>query len=295
VTTYIEGGREYEVVLQAGADQRSQPSDLTNIHVRSDTSGQLIPLSNLVTTRDTAGATSYNRFDRMRAITISANLAPDYRLGEALDYIERVVAEELPSSARLSFTGQSRELKDSAGELYVSFALALIVVFLVLAAQFESWIHPLVIMTTVPLAVFGALAALAAFGYSLNIYTQIGIIMLIGLAAKNGILIVEFANQRRDDGVAFGEALLEAAQVRLRPILMTSVATVAGVVPLMLASGAGAEARSNLGLVVFWGVLFSTLLTLFIVPAFYALLARRTGAPGRKAALLEQQLADLPE
>jgi multidrug efflux pump len=289
VTTYTEGGREYEVVLQADAARRENPDDLKNVHVRSEASGSLIPLSNLITTQDTAGAATYNRFDRMRAITISAGLAADYRLGEALSYLERVVEEELPPSARLSFTGQSREFMDSAGELYTSFALAVVVVYLVLAAQFESWIHPLVIMTAVPLAIFGALAALAAFGYSLNIYTQIGIIMLIGLAAKNGILIVEFANQRRDAGAAFSAALIEAAQVRLRPILMTSIATVAGVAPLMLATGAGAEARSNLGLVVFWGVLFSTFLTLFIVPAFYALLAGRTNSPGKRAAQLAIQ------
>jgi multidrug efflux pump len=159
----------------------------------------------------------------------------------------------------------------------------------VLSAQFESFVHPVVIMTSVPLAVFGALAALGAFGYSLNIYSQIGVILLIGLAAKNGILIVEFANQRRDQGLPFDEALMDAAAVRLRPILMTSVATVAGAVPLILSGGAGAEARENLGIVVFWGVLFSTLLTLYVVPGYYALLARRTGSPGRVAAKLVEQ------
>ena len=163
-----------------------------------------------------------------------------------------------------------------------------------LAAQFESWIHPLVIMMAVPLAVFGALAALAASGYTLNIYSEIGIIMLIGLAAKNGILIVEFANQRRDQGLEFRAALIDAARTRLRPILMTSVATCAGVVPLMLATNAGAEARENLGMVVFWGVLFSTALTLAVVPAFYALLARRTGSPGERATRLVQQQAAVP-
>jgi multidrug efflux pump len=215
----------------------------------------------------------------MRAITLSANLAPGYALSEAIDYIEQVVREELPSTARLSYAGQSRELKESSGALFASFGLALVVVFLVLAAQFESWVHPLVIMTTVPLAVFGALAALGAFGYTLNIYSQIGIIMLVGLAAKNGILIVDFANQRRDAGATFKDALLEAAALRLRPILMTSLATAVGVIPLILASGAGSEARANLGIVVFWGVLFATALTLFVVPAFYFLFAARTHSP----------------
>jgi multidrug efflux pump len=227
----------------------------------------------------------------MRSITISAGLADGYALGDALTYLSRIAAEELPPAARLSFVGESREMLESANTIYLSFGITLLLVFLVLAGQFESWIHPLVIMVTVPLAVFGALAALLALGYSLNIYTQIGIIMLVGLAAKNGILIVEFANQRRDAGLPFDAALVEAAQVRLRPILMTSVATVLGVLPLVFASGAGAEARENLGVVVCCGLLFATALTLFMVPAFYSLLARRSGSPGRTAAELERQMS----
>jgi len=289
VTTYIDRGEEYDVWLQAEAADRANPGDLANIYVRSSNTGALIPLASVLTTRETAGAGSYNRYNRLRAITISAGLAPGYTLGEALGDVERAAAEVLPASARLSYKGDSRDLKESGQSLLLSFGLALLVVFLVLAAQFESFVHPLVIMTSVPLAVFGALAALGAFGYSLNIYSQIGIILLIGLAAKNGILIVEFANQRRDAGVAFADALLEAAQIRLRPILMTSVATVAGAIPLILAHGAGSEARENLGIVVFWGVLFSTLLTLYVVPGYYALLARRSGSPGRVAARLAEQ------
>jgi multidrug efflux pump len=289
VTTYLDRGEEYDVWLQAEAADRSNPGDLANIYVRSTTSGQLIPLANVLATRETAGAATYNRYNRLRSITVSGGLAPGYTLGEALAAIERVAAEVLPASARLSYKGDSRELKESSQSLLLSFGLALLVVFLVLAAQFESFVHPVVIMTSVPLAVFGALAALGALGYSLNIYSQIGVILLIGLAAKNGILIVEFANQRRDVGLPFDQALLEAAGVRLRPILMTSVATVAGALPLVFSGGAGAEARENLGVVVFWGVLFSTLLTLYVVPGYYALLARRTGSPGRVAAKLEQQ------
>jgi multidrug efflux pump len=289
VTTYIDRGEEYDVWLQAEAADRANPGDLANIYVRSTTSGQLIPLANLLTTRETAGAASYNRYNRLRSITVSGGLAPGYTLGEALDDIEKVAAEVLPGSARLSYRGDSRELKESSQSLLLTFGLALLVVFLVLAAQFESFVHPVVIMTSVPLAVFGALAALAVFGYSLNIYSQIGVILLIGLAAKNGILIVEFANQRRDAGQPFAEALLEAAAIRLRPILMTSVATIAGAVPLILSGGAGAESRENLGIVVFWGVLFSTLLTLYVVPGYYALLARNTGSPGRVAAKLVEQ------
>jgi multidrug efflux pump len=289
VTTYLDRGEEYDVWLQAEAADRSNPSDVANIYVRSASSGQLIPLQNLLATRETAGAATYNRYNRLRSITVTGGLAPGYTLGQALDDIERAAAVVLPPTARLSYKGDSRELKESSQSLLLSFGLALLIVFLVLAAQFESFVHPLVIMTSVPLAVFGALAALATFGYSLNIYSQIGIILLIGLAAKNGILIVEFANQRRDAGLPFAEALLEAAQIRLRPILMTSVATVAGAIPLILAHGAGAEARENLGIVVFWGVLFSTLLTLYVVPGYYALLARRSGSPGRVAARLAEQ------
>ncbi len=289
VTTYIDRGEEYDVWLQAEAADRANPGDLANIYVRSTTSGQLIPLANVLATRETAGAATYNRYNRLRSITISAGLTPGYTLGEALNDVERIAAEVLPGSARLSYKGDSRELKESSQSLLLSFGLALLVVFLVLSAQFESFVHPVVIMTSVPLAVFGALAALGALGYTLNIYSQIGVILLIGLAAKNGILIVEFANQRRDQGLPFEEALYEAAAIRLRPILMTSVATVAGAVPLVFSGGAGAEARENLGIVVFWGVLFSTLLTLYVVPGYYALLARRTGSPGRVAAKLAEQ------
>ncbi|HEY0975623.1 MAG TPA: efflux RND transporter permease subunit [Solimonas sp.] len=289
VTTYLDRGEEYDVMLQADRGDRSSPTDIADIYVRSDTSNRLVPLANVVTLREVAGAATYNRYDRLRAITLSASLAPGYTLGEALRYIEQVAGEELPATARISYKGESRELKESSAALYLTFMLALAVVFLVLAAQFENWLHPLVIMTTVPLALFGALLALWLSGNTLNIYSQIGVVMLIGLAAKNGILIVEFANQRRDAGLPFDQALLEAAQVRLRPILMTSIATCAGVVPLMLAAGASSEARRVLGLVIFFGVAFSTLLTLFVVPALYRLLCRRTGSPGQRAGELAEQ------
>jgi multidrug efflux pump len=290
-STYVDGGKEYEVVLQASAAQRVSPADLRSLYVRSDTTGALIPLANLVSSREMVGSASNNRYDRMRSITISAGLASGYALGDALTYLSTIAGEELPPAARLSFVGESREMLESANTIYLSFSITLLLVFLVLAGQFESWALPVVIMVTVPLAVFGALAALLSLGYSLNIYTQIGIIMLIGLAAKNGILIVEFANQRRDAGLPFEAALVEAAQVRLRPILMTSVATVLGVLPLVFARGAGAEARENLGIAVCCGLLFATVLTLFMVPAFYSLLARRSGSPGRTAAELARQMS----
>jgi multidrug efflux pump len=229
-----------------------------------------------------------NRFDRLRAITISAALQPGYPLGEALDFVEGVVEREMPPSVRLNFDGESREFKESGSELYFMFLLALIVVFLVLAAQFESFLHPFVIMTTVPLAVIGALVGLWVYGMSINVFSQIAGIMLVGLAAKNGILIVEFANQLRDRGVEFGEAVIEAASIRLRPVLMTSFCTAFGALPLMLASGAGAESRRAIGVVVFYGVVVSVLLTLAVVPAVYTLVARNTGSPQRIAKALER-------
>jgi multidrug efflux pump len=279
VTTFIDRDREYNVILQGRAEDRSTPSDLDNLYVRSDRTGQLIPLSNLVKLTEDAGATRLNRFDRLRAITISAALTPGYPLGEALDFVQKVVEKELPDAARLSFDGESRELKNSGGQLYLVFLLALVVVFLVLAAQFESFLHPFVIMTTVPLAVIGALLGLWMYGMSINVFSQIAAIMLVGLAAKNGILIVEFANQLRDRGVEYREAVIEAAAIRLRPVLMTSLCTAFGALPLMLASGAGAEARQAIGVVVFYGVMISVVLTLAVVPAVYTLVARNTSSP----------------
>jgi multidrug efflux pump len=205
--------------------------------------------------------------------------------------MEQVAEKRLPEAARVNWRGQSREYKESGTAMYVFFGLALLVVFLVLAAQFESFIHPLVIMMTVPLAMTGALAGLWLFGLSFNIYSQIGIIVLIGLAAKNGILIVEFANQLRDSGYEFREALVEASKIRLRPIVMTALATCMGAVPLVLASGAGAEGREAIGVVIFTGVAFSSFITLLVVPVFYMLMTHNTRSPGAVAA----DLADLEQ
>ena len=288
VTTYIDRDREYNVILQGRAEDRAIPSDLDNLYVRSDRTGQLIPLSNLVQLTEVAGPTRLNRFDRLRAITISAALSPGYPLGDALDFVEDVVARELPTTARLNFDGESREFKQSGNQMYFMFLLALVVVFLVLAAQFESFLHPFVIMTTVPLAVIGALVGLWMYGMSVNVFSQIAAIMLVGLAAKNGILIVEFANQLRDRGVEYREAVIEAASIRLRPVLMTSLCTAFGALPLMLASGAGAEARQAIGVVVFYGVTISVVLTLAVVPAVYTLVARNTRSPKTIARLIER-------
>ncbi|RME67105.1 MAG: efflux RND transporter permease subunit, partial [Alphaproteobacteria bacterium] len=264
------------------------PHDLANIYVRSTTSGALIPLVNLVRLSEAAGATELPRFNRMRAITVSASLAPNYPLGRAIDYVEEAAADILMPGARLEYKGEGRDFADASRALLLAFALSLLVAYLVLAAQFESFVHPLVIMITVPLAAVAALFGLWIAGMTLNIYSNIGIIMLIGLAAKNGILIVEFINQLRDRKMAFRDAIVTASTERLRPILMTALSTAIGATPLVLASGAGAEARATIGAVIFAGVLFSAVLTLFVVPVFYDLLARRTTAPGAQADALRR-------
>jgi len=234
------------------------------------------------------------RFDRMRSITISASLTGGYSLGEALSTLEEIVAENLPESARLNYDGESRDFKNTGSAIYTTFLMALVIAYLVLAAQFESFRHPLIIMTTVPLAITGALLGLKIFGSSINIYSQIGAIMLIGLAAKNGILIVEFANQLRDRGVEFREAIIESSKTRLRPVLMTSMCTAFGAVPLLLATGAGALSRQSIGAVVFFGVTCSVLLTLIVVPTVYGLIARNTHSPEYVAQLIEKLSSRAP-
>jgi multidrug efflux pump len=232
-----------------------------------------------VVLEEAAGPSTLRRFDRMRAITVDAALADGANLGDAINALEARAEELLPASARISWDGESREFKEAGASLLLTFGLALVIVFLVLAAQFESFVHSAVILVTVPLALIGALVGLWVFGSSVNVFSQIGAILLIGLSAKNGVLIVEFANQLRDQGLPFEEALVEAAAVRLRPILMTSACTTLGALPLLLATGAGAESRQPIGIVVVFGVAISSVLTLFVVPAFYSVLARATGSP----------------
>ena len=237
------------------ATAAQQPADLQNLYVRSQGSGELIPLANLVSLHELASR-ALNRFNRLRAITISAGLASGYTVAEALAFAQEIIAEELPQNAQIDYKGESRDYLQSGGAVLFTFAMALLIVYLVLAAQFESFIHPLVIMLTVPLAVLGALLGIGLFGSSLNLFSQIGIVMLIGLAAKNGILIVEFANQLRDRGRSVHEAISEAAGLRLRPILMTTLATIFGALPLVLAGGPGSASRSTIGIVIITGVAF---------------------------------------
>jgi multidrug efflux pump len=294
VTTFVREGREYYVILQGRSQDRASPSDLDNLYVRSERTGELIPLSAVVKLEESAVATQLNRFDRLRAITVKANLAPGYSMGEAIDFFRDVVSEELPPSAKLDFDGESREYLQSSQALYWTFLGALLVVFLVLAAQFESFTLPFIIMTTVPLAMVGAIAGLWVFGMSINIFSQIAIVMLVGLAAKNGVLIVEFANQLRDRGVEFVEAIQQAAVTRLRPVLMTSLCSAFGSLPLLLATGAGAESRRVIGVVVMCGVLLSMVLTLVVVPAVYTVVARNTRSPQYWTRIIERMRGAAP-
>jgi len=295
VTTFIDRGEEYRVILQGSDERRQTPSDLESIYVRSERTGQLIPLSNLVRLRETAGPVDLRRFDRLRSVTISASLSNGYSLGAAIADLEAIVADKLPESVRLNYNGESRDFKNTGTAIYATFVLALVIAYLVLAAQFESFRHPFIIMTTVPLAITGALFGLKIFGASINIYSQIGAIMLIGLAAKNGILIVEFANQLRDRGTEFREAVIQSAKTRLRPVLMTSMCTAFGATPLLLATGAGALSRQSIGAVVFFGVTFSVLLTLIVVPTVYGLVARNTHSPEYIAKMIDDLTRSRPE
>jgi multidrug efflux pump len=288
VTTYIDRGEEYRVILQGADERRQTPTDLDTIYVRSERSGQLIPLSNLVKLTEVAGPVDLRRFDRMRAITISASLNEGYSLGSALADMENIIRTRLPDSAQINYDGESRDFKQTGSTIYFTFVLSLVIGYLVLAAQFESFKHPLIIMTTVPLAIAGALIGLFVFGSTVNIFSQIGAIMLIGLAAKNGILIVEFANQLRDRGLEFKEAVIEAATIRLRPVLMTSMCTAFGSIPLLLASGAGELSRQSIGAVVFFGVTFAMVLTLIVVPVVYTLIARNTHSPEYVGQLIDK-------
>ncbi|CAN1542620.1 AcrB Cation/multidrug efflux pump [Rhabdaerophilaceae bacterium] len=273
VSTFVDRGFEYSVILQARQEDRVSPDDLKNIFVRT-ASNELVPLSNLVELTEVAGPQRLNRFDRLRSITISGSLAPGVTLGQGLAELDQIAKDALPSEARIGYGGQSKEFKRSSNSIYVTFGFALIIVFLVLAAQFESWIAPTVIMMTVPLALTGGLGILLLTGQTLNIYSQIAMILLVGIMTKNGILIVEFTNQLREQGKSMYDAVYEASEMRLRPILMTSIATISGAVPLALSTGAGSEARSAIGWVIIGGASLSTLMTLFLVPALFLIIGK---------------------
>jgi multidrug efflux pump len=293
VTTCIDRGEEYDVILKGTKEDFANPTDISNIYLKSR-SGELVPLDSLISLKEEATASRLNRYNRMRAITLSANLAEGYTLEQALNFLNEVAAEENDIDGAIDYKGESQLYYEGASAMTYVFILALTVTFLVLAAQFESFMHPFVIMLTVPLGLMGAMFGLWATGLTLNIYSQIGIVMLIGLSAKNGILIVEFTNQLRDKGIEFSEAILQAATQRLRPIIMTSLTTVMSSVPLVLASGPGAESRMVIGVVIFTGVVVSTLLTLFVVPAAYYALARNTQSPEFLQQKLDKQATEKP-
>ena len=292
ITRYIDRGREYPVIMQAQRSDRRTPTDISNVFVRTGESRSLVPLGAMVSATERAAAPELRRTDRLPSITVQAGLAPDYALGDAITYMEAGAADILPEGARLGYSGQSAAFKDTSGDTMKVFLLALLIVFLVLAAQFESFIHPLVIMLSVPLAVAGAIYALFATGLSLNVYSQIGIVLLIGLMAKNGILIVEFANQLRDQGLDVRKAILQASALRFRPILMTVISTTLGAVPLVLASGAGAESRIAIGSVIVGGLGATLVLTLFLTPVLYDLLAGFSKPRSAIERALERELAE---
>lgn len=278
-STYVEQGEEYDVLLEGRREQYNDPTDLANIQVRSDSTGALISLGNLITLSDYADSKTLNRFNRSRAITIEASLEKGFTQDKALAYMANLVKTKLPETAILDYKGRSRAFIDANGASNWAFVLGIVVMFLVLAAQFESYINPLVITLTVPLAIAGGLCGLSIAGMSLNLFSQVGLIMLVGLAAKNGILIVEFANQGRDEGLSIDEAIRQAADMRLRPILMTNITALVGALPLIFTPGAGSETRSVLGVTLFSGVLVATVLTLCVVPLVYRLLAPYTQSP----------------
>jgi multidrug efflux pump len=278
VTRYKRDAEQYDVIVQTQPSARNTPDDIDVIQVRgrNDT---MIPLSSLVKVRESVSPRELNHFGQRRSVSITANLAPDYSLGEAIKFMEEASAKVLKPGYTTELNGTSREFKNSQGALVIVFVLALVFIFLVLSAQFESFIDPFVIMLSVPLSMIGALLALKWSGGSLNVYSQIGLITLVGLITKHGILIVEFTNQLREQGMNMQAALIKASAQRLRPILMTTGAMVLGAVPLALATGAGAESRTQIGWVIVGGMSLGTLLAIFVVPTMYSLLARKA-VPG---------------
>ncbi len=274
VTNFKRGTKQYDVILQMKRQARSTPDAIQDIYVRGP--GGLVQLANVVTINETVAPKELNHYNRVRSATITASLPPGISLGQALDDLDRIAQQKLPPGMKRDYAGESLEFKTSSSSLYLMFLLAVVFIYLVLSAQFESFVHPLTILLSVPLAVFGALLTLFLFRQTLNIYSQIGLIMLIGLVTKNAILIVEFANQLRARGQSITDAIVQAATIRLRPILMTSFATIFGILPIAIGFGAGAESRRPLGLAVVGGLFFSTFLTLVMVPVVYTLLARFT-------------------
>jgi len=273
VTKFTQDGKEYSIILQGDIKDRQEPGSISKVFVRSRNNEKLISVSNLVEYSEEGQSPFLARYNRQKAVTISARLVGDYSLDEALKFLVNVVEKNTPQ-AKIAYKGESEEYKKTNNELYIIFALALVTAYLAMCAQFESWRHPLTIMLTVPLAILGGLLGLLVVGSSLNVYSQIALIILIGLAAKNGILIVEFTNQLRKEGKKLEEAIVEASTIRLRPILMTSLSTIFGVLPLIIGSGPGAASRLTVGITIFGGMLFSTFFTLYVIPTIYSIIGK---------------------
>ena len=270
---FIMNGKQYQIIGQVDRANRDEPLDLKSFYVRSK-SGELVQLDNLVKMDEVSSPPQIYHFNRYKSATVSAGLAPGKTMGDGIAAMREIGAKVLDPSFTTDLNGPSRDFAESSGNTMFAFILALILIYLVLSAQFESFIDPVIIMITVPLAIAGAVFSLFMFGQTMNIFSQIGIIMLIGLVTKNGILIVEFANQKREQGLGKREAVMEAAAARLRPILMTSLATALGALPIALALGAGATSRIPLGIVIIGGLIFSLVLTLFVIPAMYSFISR---------------------
>ena len=275
VTRFTQDGKEYSIILQGDIKDRQEPNSISKVFVRSKNNNKLVSVSNLVSYNEEGQSPFLARYNRQKAVTISARLVGDYSLDEALNFLLNVVKNNTPD-AKIAYKGESEEYKKTNNELYIIFLLALITAYLAMCAQFESWRHPLTIRLTVPLAILGGILGILVVGSSLNVYSQIALVILIGLSAKNGILIVEFANQLRKDGKKFEVAIIEAATIRLRPILMTSLSTIFGVLPLIIGSGPGAASRLTVGITIFGGMLFSTFFTLYVIPTVYSLIGKNT-------------------
>ena len=293
VSTFTRNNKLYDVMVQLSPEARATPSDMSGLYVRGN-ENQLVQLAAVTEVAEGTGPQRLNHFNRVRSFTLTAGLADGFTLGAALDSLNALGARVLPNGALTSLAGESRELDESGTALYFAFGLALVVVFMVLASQFESLVHPFTVMLAVPLAVTGALLTLKLAGSTLNLYSQIGVILLIGLVTKNSILLVEYMNQLRERGLEVHEAVLEAGRIRLRPILMTSVATVMGALPIALGLGAGSISRRPLGYAIVGGVLFSTVLTLYLVPVAYLMVDRVQERVRRRRAVAAQARAGAP-
>ncbi len=275
---FIKGDKQYQVIGQLSREDRDDPSDIGNLYVRNR-NGEMIQLDNVITVTERSSPPQLYHYDRYQSATVSAGLAANKTIGDGIKEMQKIADQELDESFVTSLTGASRDFSESSSNILFAFVLALVLIYLFLAAQFESFIEPFIIMLTVPMALAGALFSLWYFNQTLNIFSQIGMIMLIGLVTKNGILIIEFTNQLREKGMKIKEALIEASTSRLRPILMTSLATILGALPIALSLGAGSKSRVGMGIVVIGGLLLSMIFSLYVIPAMYSLIVKEKSKP----------------